>query len=162
MSLWRNNGAIMTSCVRGDVVCICRVIIYSHQMPNTYRHNIKFLPSQVGVIQGTKLALKYMAVSEGGKGGVIVNLASMAGRLSCDVSTCHYNPSRVGLIHCGRGKIAPIIKNILKLIFVNKNHCILIESITRNNDVLVHWRIYASISRCDSCPLLALRWGHSG
>ena len=43
---------------------------------------IMSLSTQTGVIRGTNLALKYMAVTEGGKGGVIVNVASMAGRVS--------------------------------------------------------------------------------
>lgn len=41
------------------------------------------LPGQVSVISGTYLGLDYMSKQNGGEGGIIINMASLAGKDAC-------------------------------------------------------------------------------
>ncbi|XP_052817508.1 15-hydroxyprostaglandin dehydrogenase [NAD(+)]-like isoform X1 [Mya arenaria] len=54
-----------------------------------------------GTLRGTRLALKYMSKAGGGSGGVIVNMASMAG-VNPNPFAPVYGASKAGIIHATR------------------------------------------------------------
>ncbi|KAK3098763.1 hypothetical protein FSP39_022862 [Pinctada imbricata] len=61
--------------------------------------------AKIGVIEGTRLAVKYMSKEEGGKGGVVVNLGSTAG-LEPVYSNPVYAGSKCGVVGYTRSMAA--------------------------------------------------------
>ena len=55
---------------------------------------------QVAVIEGTRLGVKYMSTKKGGRGGTIINVASMGGQSASKQNMHHHGTTKVGQTCC--------------------------------------------------------------
>lgn len=76
--------------------------------------------TQLGVINSTLTALEYMDKSKGGKGGLIVNISSVAGLQPTPLMAI-YSAAKTGVTTFTRGMSVSIICELLSYNTCNKN-----------------------------------------